>query len=486
MGLLRPHQYEAVAHLLPALQTYDGAYLAHSPGCGKTLTTITLAKLLGAKRIVVVVGPVNALGVWRLELQKWWPGATYHVYKGENTHVTGGWAQQPLGPHFEIVNVQRLVDRELSEKEKAEHRKPRTTGKMLLNTLCRQKPDLLIFDECHYLANYTAQTRAVWKLREASTKVLLLSGTPVHDIRGYRTQYRMIARTDPLWTATKKVYEDRVCKFKGPEGNWFDGPKEGATEAIAQRVAPYTHWFKTADLSLPEPIYSEVPVSLYPEEQRAYAAMEKDFRAELDAGRFTSASTALVKAMRLHQLACGHATDDTGRDAFAHRSAKLDALLELLHAGYRKIIVVCRFTAEVDHVVAEAVKFWPGGPGQQINVARIDGNVKGPERENIIAAFQGHRVPKLLVMQPKSGGIAATLTAADAMIFYSFEPSHIVWEQTVGRVWRMGQTTHVQIISLVDDDQSHVDRRLYDGLRAAMEDNDLAKHVIGVADAGGI
>lgn len=473
-SLLRPHQYDAVAALLPVLEKYHGAYLAHGTGSGKTLTAIAIAKMLKVQRILVVVGPVAALGVWRLELAKWWPqtntwfvgDAVDWVTSYENFVKAG-----PFDADVRIINVDKLSPE-------------------VIKDLVKWKSELLILDEAHYCKTPTAQrTRSLWKLRNAATYFLALSGTPAHNILDYWAQYKMIDPENPLWDQTYGAYKNQVADFKGPNLNWFDGAKPGAQEMVAAQVAPVTHWFDTRDLKLPAPIYTEIPVILYEEEQRAYDQMDKDFRAELIVGQYTSASTVLVKAMRLHQLACGHATLADGRDVFRPDSSKLQTLLEILKdRTHQKVIVVARFTSEVDRIMQEATKLWPGSEkihfvkGMTLyndNVQFIDGR-RGPmERDQIIARFQDSVEPQCLVIQPKSGGISATLTAADAMIFYSLEPSSIVWRQTIGRVFRIGTKTHVQIVSLLGEHT--VDERLYNGLRRGYAENDLAKYLEGEA-----
>jgi SNF2 family DNA or RNA helicase len=453
---LRDHQVAAIQKALPVLRQQGGFYLDMGVGSGKTLTAITLARLLEAKRVLVVVGPVVALGVWRNELAKWWPDAdAWEVQRFVRTGMYQHFvAKQPV--QVQTINADRLD--------------PNT-----VKVLVKWKPDLLVGDEQHFFKTPAAQrTRAFWKLAAAAKYKVLMSGTPAHNLLDYWAQYRVIDST--IFPRTFGEYKREVAILGGPNGNWLEGFKPGAKEEVARKIAPYTYHFDTKDLHLPEPIYTDVPVTLYPEERTAYAAMDKDFWAELgtDRGDVTSASTALVKAMRLHQLSSGHATNDSGQDVFVRHSAKLDALLELLKdRSHQKVVVACRFLSEIGEIARAIIQ---SGHHAGVELAVIHGDVSAKNRERILDDFQRDARPWILLIQYKSGGISADMTAADALILYSLEPSSIAYRQTIGRVWRMGQTGHVQIITLLAENT--VDGRLLDGLKRNLDSTDLGKYLM--------
>lgn len=459
MPMLRDHQYAGVAAALPALEKYGGFYLSWGVGSGKSLGAIAIARMLGARRILVVTGPLVAVGVWRQELAKWWPEVEAQWGRGNIPNMLLGHRAGVHGMNIDSINP------------------------VWFNQMVAWRPDLLIFDEAHYgKTPSAARTKKMWKLRDASRYFLALSGTPAHNVLDYWSQYRMIAPDDPLWSLKFGQYKHEVALWKGPHGQWYDRPKPRAQELIAQTIAPYTHWFDTRDLNLPEPIWTEVPVTLYPAERRAYDQMRKDFIADLPEGWRTSAKNALGKAMRLHQIASGHAVDTDGVDRW-HPSAKLDRLLELLEdRKHLKVVVACKHLSEISEIAQAVVR---RGVKEDVTnrVFTITGDVSAGERARISAIYsQRDAESATLILQPRSGGISIDLTAADCLINYSFEPSNIVWQQLVGRVWRMGQTGHVQILSLLAENT--LDGDLYRGLRENMEEGDLAKYVVGrIVDA---
>ena len=75
-SVLYPHQVRALEKLYDVIQGEQGAgaYIAHSPGMGKTLTALTYARMVEAKRVLVLTN-LTGTGVWRAETRTWWPQA---------------------------------------------------------------------------------------------------------------------------------------------------------------------------------------------------------------------------------------------------------------------------------------------------------------------------------------------------------------------------------------------------------------------------
>lgn len=472
---LMRHQMHAVARAHTVLVNEDqhGFYLDHGVGTGKSLTAITIARLLGARKVLVLVGPVIAKNVWQSELQKWWPNAGYAINGGP---VHYSILHSNHDEIIEIVNIDAL--------------KPD-----LMRRILRNPPDLLIFDEAHYGANgQAARTRKFWKLANASKKVLLMSGTPAHNLLGYWSQYRAI--NPAIFEKRFGDYKRRVAQLGGPDGNWVLGFYIEAAQQVATAIAPYTDIFKTEDLHLPEPLYTEIPTQLTAAERKAYDQMNKDFEATVPEGTAV-ASTALVKAMRLHQIACGHATLDLlaarnevdfgySGNAWAQTepsqefirwfkpSSKMDALMSLLEdRKHQKIVIACRYLTEVEEICRRVVS--ARAVGSWLSV--IEGKTPAAARAVVVDNFQNDPKPHLMVIQNRSGGISADMTAADALILYSLDPSTITYRQVVGRVWRLGQTGHVQIITFLAENT--VEGKLYEGLKQGLDDVDLAKYIGG-------
>ena len=440
MTVLRPWQIEGATAAIQSLQDHGGAYLQWDPGMGKTLGTLAIARYLKLER-VVVVSPVVAKGVWRREVAKWWPQARV-IEIDELDHPQVGY------PTFVLISYDKLID-----PIPADPRKLRNMhGRDRLHTLQRWTPDLVVFDEAHYIKDYkTKRSRAAAKLAGASRYRLLLSGTPAHSPLDWWQQYRIVDPTNPFWMQSFQRYREDVLVLTGPNGNWpkkgHDGKpmmKPGAKNRILEGMAPYTHHADASLVHLPEPIESIVPVTLSPTENKHYLEMARYLRTELDPDTDAQALIVLTKMLRLTQISAGFVTDENGnvRDL---GTSKLDALLEMLaEREHQKVVVSARFSHDIKRI-ATALE------ARKVDFKVIDGSVPEKKRPEIEDWFQKVPGPKVLLLQQRAGGVAITLSEADALIFFTLENSVVAWRQTWGRVWRIGQKGHVQIVYLVGD-----------------------------------
>ncbi|HEY1295435.1 MAG TPA: DEAD/DEAH box helicase [Chloroflexota bacterium] len=437
-SVLRPWQIEGATAAIQALDQFGGAYLQWDPGMGKTLGTLAIARYLKLERIVVVC-PVVAKGVWVREIHKWWPGARA-VDIANMDAIESDW------PTFVLVSYDKLID-----PVPADPRKVRTLlGRDRLHTLLRWTPDLAIFDEAHYIKDYkTKRSRAAAKLAAGCRYRLLLSGTPAHSPLDWWQQYRIIDGRHPMWSQAFQRYREDVLVLTGPNGNWPKrGPdgrpmmKPGAQNRILNAMAPYTHHADASLVHLPEPIESLVPVPLSPTETKHYREMAKYLRTEIDPDTEAQAMIVLTKMLRLSQITAGFVTDEHGvvRDL---GTSKLDACLELLEErSHQKVVVSCRFAHDIQRL-SRALE------ARKVDFKKIDGGTPEKQRPGIEDWFQKTPGPKVLLLQQRAGGVAITLSEADCLIFFTLENSVVAWRQTWGRVWRIGQKGHVQIMYLL-------------------------------------
>lgn len=464
MTVLRPWQIEGATAAIQALQNHGGAYLQWDPGMGKTLGTLAIARYLKLTRIVIVC-PVVAKGVWRREVAKWWPAAACIEVEEVNGPING--------PTFALISYDKLIDPVPADPRKLRN----MAGRDRLHSLLRWTPDLVVFDEAHYIKDYkTKRSRASSKLAAGAQYRLLLSGTPAHSPLDWWQQYRIIDPRHGLWSQSFQRYREDVLVLTGPNGNWpKKGPdgkplmKPGARNRILEGMAPYTHHADASLVHLPEPIESIVPVTLSPTENKHYVEMAKYLRTELDPDTDAEALIVLTKLLRLSQISAGFVTDQNGvlRDL---GTSKLDACLEMLsEREHQKVVVSCRFAHDLKRL-STALE------ARGIDFKKIDGSTPEKQRPAIEDWFQKEAGPKVLLLQQRAGGVAITLSEADALIFFTLENSVVAWRQTWGRVWRIGQKGHVQIIYLVGDNTQ--DEVQLIGLKSGASMVDLARAML--------
>jgi len=433
------------------------------PGMGKTLGTLATVRYLKLQRIVVTC-PVVAKGVWRREVTKWWPDArVLEVDEIDDSNV----------PTIVVISYDKLVDAVPADPARTRN----VAGRDRLHALLRWQPELVVFDEAQYIKSYKAKrTRSAMKLAGGARYRLLLSGTPAHSPLDWWSQYRVIDASNPMWQQPFQRYREDVLLLTGPNGNWPKrGPdgkpmmKPGAQNRLLNAMAPYTHHADASRVNLPDPIESIIPVKLSKVENKHYDDMATYLRTTLDPDTEAQATIVLTKMLRLSQISAGFVTDENGtlRDL---GTSKLDACLELLEEReHQKVVVSCRFKHDIDRLkIALEARGTP--------FRTISGSTPERERPQIEDWFQKVPGPKVLLLQQRAGGVAITLSEANALIFFTLENSVVAWRQTWGRVWRIGQTGHVQIIYLVGDNTQ--DETQLIALKEGASIVDMARHCL--------
>ena len=420
-------------------------FLHHGVGVGKTRTALGIARALGAQKVLVLAPPV-ALGVWERELATWQPGVWSFASLREAIEL-------PQGPLLAATNYEQLLN-------------PRR-----LKALQSVAWELLILDESHYVKNpHSRRTKAVQKLAAGIPRRLLLSGTPTHGPLDYWSQYRLIAPDDPVWAQKFNDYRAKVSILGGPNNTWITGYRQHVVEQIVQEnVLPYTDVVPTSVLQLPAPLESPVPLTIG-REHGVYQALKQDLIAYLDSGETVTAAHVLTKLLRLQQITSGFVTNDEGRTEPVG-TTKLDACCDLVaEREGKRIVIACNYTWEIEQLK----KRLPYG------TAVIDGRTPLAERTFIEQDFQAGSRP-IVLLQDRAGGIAITLSKADALILFSLSQSVIQDEQMRGRVWRPGQTGHVQILPLLI--KGTLDMEQYAGLRVKRDISHLAHEMTLLREA---
>lgn len=455
MSRLYPHQVQGCYQAIERLKSDRGFYLNWEPGCGKTLGALLVAKHRNLKRIAVLT-PVVGLGVWAREVEKWWPEAGFRLLRGDVTdvtvHVPGLWGQ----PLVAATNYEQLLG---------------TGGRPRLKTLTDFQPELLVLDEAQYIKSPSAsRTRAVQKLATVSEKLLLMSGTQAHNPLDWWTQYRLIDPTNPFWRRTYGAYKSWIARPHPRVQFAIDGFwPENLAQAKAE-VLKTTHVASMADLPAPRPIETPVYFTLTPHEHRVYSEMERYLFAQIDALSETEAPIVLTKYLRLHQITGGFVTDTQGSTRGVGVS-KLQTCLDVIDLRpTQKILVACRFRAEIEVLRAFLKK-------RNRPVMEITGDTTPAERARIERDFQESSEPFVLLLQYRAGGMALTLTEAKALIFYSFEPSVIAYRQMYGRIWRLTSQHACQVLPLLAE--GTLDERIWTGLQQGFDGVDLARYLRG-------
>lgn len=199
----------------------------------------------------------------------------------------------------------------------------------------------------------------------------------------------------------------------------------------------FIHDCGDVDLHLPPLTEQVVDVELEPSAAKAYAALERDFYAEIERGEVT-VGNALTKILRLQQITGGTIKLDDGTEAHVSE-AKQKALTDILDdLQGQNVAVFCRFKSDL-----LAVR-------QAAEAARLSyGEISGSTKDGLDDHAMMRSDLDIVGVQIQSGGVGIDLTRASVGIYYSLTHSLGDHEQSRARLHRPGQHRHTHLLYLV-------------------------------------
>ncbi len=225
-------------------------------------------------------------------------------------------------------------------------------------------------------------------------------------------------------------------------------------DELTQRVAQHAYVARKEDcLTLPPKVYTTRDVELTPEQERAYTELRDWAVTELDNGAFASVQAIITQLLRLHQISCGHLTDEQGvvHDLPTRRP---DILQEVVEEAGDKVIVWCQYRHDV---VRAATRLREMGR----KVVEYHGGTSTDDRTAAIEAFQNGDADDF-VGTPHAGGYGITLTAARTVVYYSNGYDLEKRAQSEDRAHRIGQTRSVTYVDLIA--RGTVDEKIIEAL----------------------
>lgn len=212
---------------------------------------------------------------------------------------------------------------------------------------------------------------------------------------------------------------------------------------------------------LPEKYYTQVKVKLGSLQRKAYDQMRDDMLAWIGQheNEPLAAPAAISKLVRLQQLACAYAkiewvkvkkrtpegheyVEDKQLVTLIDPSAKLDAVMEILHDNPSKQFVVFSQSKQVINLFAQRLA------AAKITHGIFTGDTSQVDRASIIKAFQNGDL-SVFAGTIQAGGEGITLTAASTVIFLDRAWSPAKNRQAEDRCHRFGQKYPVQIIDII-------------------------------------
>ncbi len=408
------HQVDAVKK---CLSMQDGGFLNLSePGTGKTLATIAALNWLasgGHISKVLIICPNNVKNVWKKEL------AEKNAFLWDVTVLDGHAAlrlktlKYAKAPHQVFITNYESVAK-------------------LGEAIKTWDPDVVVLDEAHLIKNHkSARTKAIKKIK--ATYRWALTGTPI--VQNPLDVWSVVDWSNP-GTLLPNYYAFRAKHCIIYSGAGFPMIKGYRNLGeIKSKLDPISFTaLKSQCLDLPEKSWQIREIVLSPNELLAYRSMAEDMLLEIG-DREVSATTALVKLLRLQQITGGFVPGATeGSQGVDIGSSKVEALMDILdELEGHKVVVWCRFRDEIRKIVHALQK------AKRDHVVFM-GDTSGDDRLEAIKTFQREDGKNtVFVGTIQTGGVGITLTQASYMVYYSNTWSLADRIQSEDRIHRIGQ-----------------------------------------------
>lgn len=438
---LRPYQ-EAAADFL---YEHDRALVLAPVGAGKTAITLTaMQEMLNdghAKRFLVLAPLRVCRDVWPVESAKWTPKLDLRL-------AIGTAKQRQLGLASSAQVIVSNYDN--------------------LQWLCEQpwRFDAIVFDELTRLKDPSGKRfkALAKKLDKVNIRWGLTGSFTSNGLEDCFGQCKIVDQS-LLGRAKGAFLQQYFICINREYGDWR--PAQGALEQVMARIKPATYILEPGDYKDKLPPLHTVEMRCDLPDREPYEKMKKDFVVQFADAQAVAANAAVVTG-KLQQMAGGFVydserrpnPDSPGKFIVTQRAVwfsthKFDLLEELLDENQRaNTIVVYNFKEEL----AELKRRYP--------------QAKTLDDDNAVEDWNKGKI-ELLLLHPKSAGHGLNLQFGGCRIAWLSLPWSLeLYEQTIGRLHRSGQTQDVWNYVLLTN--KTVDERIWAALHDKRAISDIA------------
>ena len=414
----RPHEYQRYA--TEYIETHPIAAVLLDMGLGKTSITLTALNDLLFDRFeihkVIVIAPLRvARDTWPAEIEKWehLSSLVYSVAVGTEAERLAALRQRADIYIINRENVQWLVE---------------ASGLPF-------DFDMVVVDELSSFKNHQSKRfRAMMKVRPRVERIIGLTGTPSSN--GLMDLWAEFKLLDMGKRLGRFIGQYRTRFFLPDKRNgqvvFSYKPLSGAEQEIYRLISDITISMKSTDhLQMPELVNSRYMVYLSEEEMQRYVSLKQELILQVSDGEVTAANAAALSG-KLSQMANGAVYTDTGETMAIH-DRKLDALEDLIEAANGKpLLVAYWFRHDLERIMERLHK-------RKILCSRLD------TRESI-HRWNAGEIPVALI-HPDSAGHGLNLqTGGSTLVWFGLTWSLELYQQTVARLWRQGQSAETVVI----------------------------------------
>jgi SNF2 family DNA or RNA helicase len=347
--------------------------------------------------------------------------------------------------------------------------------------------EVAIFDESHKLKSIKAKrTKRATVLADLIKRKLILTGSPVlNSPMDVFSQFRIL---DGGKTFGNNFFIFRARYFYDANAgmpkhrhfpNWV--PRKNCHKEIRDLVRTTAMRVeKSACLDLPPLVRQEVPIEMSKEQSRAYEEMKKDLITYIEEKekknelKAAVANMALTKALRLQQIISGFVRVDDSTDHEFKDIPRIKILGEILDdlVDSHKVIIWASFHSNYKAIGALLEK-------KGIQYVEIHGLKSEKQKTEAVKSFREDPATKVLICNPKAGGVGLNLTSASYSIYFSRGYSLEDDLQSEARNYRGGSEIHKKITRIDLVTKGTIDEII---LQALKNKQNLAEKILAIKE----
>lgn len=314
--------------------------------------------------------------------------------------------------------------------------------------------DMMVIDELSSFKNHEAKRfRSLMKVRPGVKRIVGLTGTPSSNgLMDLFAEFKLLDMGQRLGRFIGNYRSNffRPDRANGPVVFSYK-PLPGAEREIYRRISDITISMKAKDhLKMPELVESNHTVQLSKDERRKYDEMCEQLILQLPEGEITAANAAVLSG-KLSQLANGAIYDDDGSVIRIH-DRKMDALEDIVESMNGKpLLVAYWFRHDFDRICERLKKL-------KVDFEKLDS-------DRSIEKWNSGELPVALI-HPASAGHGLNLqSGGSTIVWFGLTWSLELYQQTVARLWRQGQTAGTVIVQHIVAEGT-IDERMIKALKA--------------------
>mgnify|MGYP002520847236 CR=1 FL=1 len=434
---IKPYKYQEEGIKFGLL--HNKWLLLDDQGLGKTLQMIYLAESLYEQEkidhCVIICGVASLRYNWANEIRKF--SCLSYTILGQTFSKRGKVRKigvkdrcedlkQGIKEFFIITNIETLQGRAKDGKDFAK----------AFNT-SKEKYNMIVLDEAHMCKSSTSKA-AKSLLRLKSDYKIALSGTIIENEPG--DSYVALKWIDAI-KCNKGMFDHLYNVYGGFANKQVVGYKN--LELLKDLIAHHSLRRKKDEvLDLPKKNYIIEYVEMSPKQQELYDNIQQGIAEELDLlpkDKKLTIMEEITMNMRSRQVTAWPGILTT-EDIPSAKLDRLESLVEQIISQGDKVIIFSTFKSTLPEVLRRLERYNPiavsgDTPDEELNVLKKEFEIN-PDKKVFIGTWQ-----KI--------GTGFTMTAANYAIFIDTPWNNSKFEQCADRIYRIGQTKPVFIITLI-------------------------------------